>query len=200
MIEKDFNSRSEVINWIIDTQINRRNITDNQRSYLIGKRYKEEKKEHGNTREAINERVMGNSGISPDDKSTADKIAEQTKVSHQTVKNAEKFAEAVDQVAKTTGVSPQKIIAGDVKATQNSIHQQTSIFTWHFVLKIVINRHIDKIQVDPLLCRKVQVFTILELNKITIIRRIRKKKHEKKICIYMMHIHKGQHFELISCV
>ncbi|MFA7171037.1 MAG: hypothetical protein WC180_03520 [Candidatus Paceibacterota bacterium] len=58
---------------------------------------------------------------------TENKIAEQVNVSPKTVRNAEKFAEAVDQVAKTTGVSPQKILAGDVKATQNStfLNQRT---------------------------------------------------------------------------
>jgi len=148
----------EVINWIIDTQINRRNITDNQRSYLIGKRYKEEKRAVGENQYTTPVELPDvTSGVETvtTPKKTEQKIAEQTNVSPKTVRNAEKFAEAVDQVAKTTGVSPQKIIAGDVKATQNSIHQQTSTFTWHFVLKIVIDRHIDKTQVDPLSCMKI---------------------------------------------
>lgn len=145
MIEKDFNSRSEAINWIIDTQLNRRNILPNIRSYLMGKRYKEEKKEHGNTRGSINEQVKGHNDHSLDDKSsiketieqpnaiekTAQKIAEQTNVSPKTVQRAEKFTEAVDTIAKTTGINPQKILSSDVKATQNSIHQQTSTFTRH---------------------------------------------------------------------
>jgi len=172
MIEKDFNSRSEVINWIIDTQLNRRNILPNIRSYLMGKRYKEEKKEHGGDRKSEEVQVENEENlevnhsptIKENEKSsgnsyhmkTENKIAEQVNVSPKTVRNAEKFTEAVDTIAKTTGINPQKILSSDAKATQNSIHQQTSIFTWHFVLKIVIDRHIDKIQVDPLLCMETQ--------------------------------------------
>jgi len=36
VVEKDFNKRSDAINWIIDTQLNRRNINDGQRTLLIG--------------------------------------------------------------------------------------------------------------------------------------------------------------------
>ena len=104
VIEKDFNSRSEVINWILDTQLNRRNITENQRTYLLGKRYKEEKKVVGRPQvEEINQTAKENkighsdqiksSPIPP--KPTIHKIAEQVNVSPKTVQRAEKFTEAV---------------------------------------------------------------------------------------------------------
>jgi hypothetical protein len=99
---------------IIDNQLNRRNITDGQRTYLIGKRYKEEKKELGRP-------IIENKGQTISPLKTAAKIAEQSNISHQTVKNAEKFADAVDKVAKNTGISPQKILSDDVKATQTEI-------------------------------------------------------------------------------
>ena len=56
---------------------------------------------------------------------TAEKIAEQSKVSHQTVKNAEKFAEAVDKVAENTGINPQKILSGEINASRKDI--QTAV-------------------------------------------------------------------------
>lgn len=145
VIEKDFNSRSEVINWILDTQLNRRNITENQRTYLLGKRYKEEKKVVGanqytepikvkdkpvskETKPIVTEtkepfpNKSGDVTVSPPQK-TAEKIAEQINVSPRTVYNAEKFTEAVDKVAKATGISPQKILSNDVKATQKEIKE-----------------------------------------------------------------------------
>ncbi|HEY5124619.1 MAG TPA: hypothetical protein VIK14_12875 [Ignavibacteria bacterium] len=45
-------------------------------------------------------------------KKTEQKIAEQSNVSPKTVRNAEKFAEAVDKVAENTGINPQKILSG----------------------------------------------------------------------------------------
>jgi hypothetical protein len=49
---------------------------------------------------SIKERVKANSLPSLGDESTAQKIAKQSNVSHQTVKNAEKFADAVDKVSE----------------------------------------------------------------------------------------------------
>jgi hypothetical protein len=106
--EKFFDNEHDVINWIIDNQLSRRNITEDQRAYLIGKRYKEEKKEHGNTRESINKQVKCHTDVSLDDKSTSQKIAEQTKVSPRTVERAEKFADAVDKVAENTGIKKKR--------------------------------------------------------------------------------------------
>jgi hypothetical protein len=64
--------------------------------------------------------VKGNSCLSPDDKTTDTKIAEQLKISPRTVKYAEKFADAVDKVSENTGINPQKILSGEIKATQLS--------------------------------------------------------------------------------
>ena len=102
-------------NWIIDNQLNRRNISQDQRTYLIGKRYKEEKKAVGENQYTIpNELDEVKSGVvtvtTP--KKTEQKIAEQSNVSPKTVRNAEKFAEAVDKVAENTGINPQKILSG----------------------------------------------------------------------------------------
>lgn len=53
ILEKEFDSRFEVINWIINNQLNRRSMTSEQRTYLIGKRYQEEKKKNVNQKEKI---------------------------------------------------------------------------------------------------------------------------------------------------
>ena len=42
--EIEFNNREEVIVWICANQLGRRNISEETRKYLIGKRYKTEKK------------------------------------------------------------------------------------------------------------------------------------------------------------
>jgi hypothetical protein len=86
--------------------MNRISRSNDQRAYLIGKRYKEEKKAIGANRASIKEQVKQiNKHVIPhneevkDYKSTSAKIAEQSKVSHATVERAEKFADAVDKVA-----------------------------------------------------------------------------------------------------
>ena len=99
---KEFDNQHEVINWIIDNQLSRRNINEDQKAYLIGKRYQEEKKEHGGDRKSEESRA----NRLP--LKTAATIVEQSKVSHQTVKNAEKFANAVDKVAENVGINLQR--------------------------------------------------------------------------------------------
>jgi hypothetical protein len=71
--EKFFDNEHDVINWIIDNQLSRRNITEDQRAYLIGKRYKEEKKQ-ARPKIEIN---VGTVHTLPDEgKRTVQKIAE----------------------------------------------------------------------------------------------------------------------------
>jgi transaldolase len=99
---------------------------------LLGKRYKEEKKAVGENQytlpkqtseENISTALVNNSHSSESKenlfsgvetvttpKKTEQKIAEQAKVSPKTVRNAEKFTEAVDKVAQNVGVNPQEIL------------------------------------------------------------------------------------------
>jgi len=90
-----FGSRSKVEDWIIDNQLGRRNLTVEQKNYLIGKKYKKEKQQHGGDRKskAQNELLI----------STAERIAEEHKVGRETVKRAEKFVDAVDIIAGNVG-------------------------------------------------------------------------------------------------
>ena len=74
--------------------------TGGVRAYLIGKLYRETKKEQGGDRG--NQYTVAGANNLPLPK-TAERIAEQFNVSHQTVKNTEKFADAVDAIADTYG-------------------------------------------------------------------------------------------------
>lgn len=51
-VESSLQTREEVKNWIINNQLGRRNVSINQRSYLIGKIYGETKNEHGGDRKS----------------------------------------------------------------------------------------------------------------------------------------------------
>jgi hypothetical protein len=97
----------------------RRNINEDQKAYLIGKRYQEEKKDNGGDRKSVphNEEV----------KPTAQRIAEQHKVSHATVERAEKFANAVDKVAENVGINPQRILSGEINASRKDIKDVSKI-------------------------------------------------------------------------
>ncbi len=114
--EKQFNNRFEVINWIINNQLNRRSMTNEQRSYLIGKRYQEEKKEEFRPK-------LGNNVVTlrPKNSVIEQRIAEKYKVSPVTVRKAEKFANAIDEVANNASINPYKMLGREIKATRKDI-------------------------------------------------------------------------------
>jgi N6-adenosine-specific RNA methylase IME4 len=111
-IHKRFGGRDEVIDWMINNQLGRRNLSKDTQSYLRGLQYKREKK-----------RVTNPYGVKGKDEgqnehhlSTAQKLAEQYKVDESTIKRDEKFADAVDTIVSNT--SPEvkhKILNQDIK-------------------------------------------------------------------------------------
>lgn len=113
-------SREDAINWIIDNQLGRRNLTDTQRSYLRGKRYRTEKKVVGAPIGNLNaEKQIGHNGPIV---STAQKIANQTGVSENTIKRDAKLSEAIDQIRENSGNEvAQKILNEDIKATKKDV-------------------------------------------------------------------------------
>ena len=76
--------------WIICNQLGRRNITPEQRKYLMGIQYKLEKHQ--------GERTDLTSDQNDQKLQTAERIADQHHVSPATVRRAEKYAEAVDKL------------------------------------------------------------------------------------------------------
>lgn len=92
----DFKSREAVHNWIISTQLGRRNLDAKQKSYLVGKWYQDEKKQP--------HRPSGKKGdtVSPL-KKTAEKIAEKTGQSSRQVNRDAQFTEAVDTLVTNIG-------------------------------------------------------------------------------------------------
>ena len=50
--EKQFSNRYEALSWICKNQLGRRNLTPQQKKYLIGERYDAEKKAHGGDRKS----------------------------------------------------------------------------------------------------------------------------------------------------
>ena len=117
--EKEFDNRVEVINWIINNQLNRRSMTNEQRNYLIGKRYQEEKKEE--CRHKIKEDVVSLITMRPLDGIVEQKIAKKYQVSPNAVRKAEKFANAIDEVANNANINPYKILGREIKGTRKDI-------------------------------------------------------------------------------
>lgn len=110
--------RQSAINWIINNQLGRRNLTPEQATYLLGKRYNMDKSEHSTGRPRKEEQNVPDFSTG----TTAERLAEEFKVSHMTVKRAGKFAEAVDSLSETLGDEARiAILSGDSKITKQDV-------------------------------------------------------------------------------
>lgn len=87
--ELSFENRTDAIEWIILHQLGRRNLTEEQKAYLRGKRYENEKLRHGGDRKK-------ESNPQNEDLKTSEKLAAEYNVSKATIERDADFAKGVD--------------------------------------------------------------------------------------------------------
>ncbi len=114
IVEKEFSSRFEVLSWICNNQLGRRNLTPENKKYLIGKRYEAEKMSHGGVRRG-SEFSIDQSGLLKNGLTTRQKIAEETKTSEGYVARAEQFAKGVDAAEEAVPGIKEEILSGKLK-------------------------------------------------------------------------------------
>lgn len=126
--EKDFPDRFAAIAWICRNQLGRRNLTPENRKYLIGKQYEAEKAslggDHGNGRDENGRFVPGyqNGNLGSDENSrTCDRIAQENNMGRTTVIRAEQFAKGVDAADEVVPGFREEILTGQIKATDKAI-------------------------------------------------------------------------------
>lgn len=127
--ERDFNDRYEALAWICKNQLGRRNLTFQQKKYLIGKRYESEKASYGGDRKSIEVKSSSQVGnlISPE--KTCDRIANEYGISKNSVLRAGAFSKAVDIADEIDPGIRSEIIAGKIKPTQESLTSLTATTT-----------------------------------------------------------------------
>ena len=119
--EKAFANRYEAIIWICKNQLGRRNLTPEQKKYLIGKQYEAEKLNHGGDQKSNLKKSTGQNGQSIDKRWTRRRIADENGVNDSFVKRAEQFSKGVDAAEKAVPGTRQKVLSGEVKPTAAEI-------------------------------------------------------------------------------
>lgn len=84
--EKNFNNKYEALSWICKNQLGRRNLTPQQKKYLIGQRYDAEKKTHGGDRKSNLPESSGQNDHLIAAQKTRERIASETGTSESYVK------------------------------------------------------------------------------------------------------------------
>ena len=123
--EIEFATRQDAINWIIDYQLEHRNLTPNEQSYLRGKRYNGEKQAQGGKHGNQYTVAKDQNDLLP---TTAATIAKELKVSEPTIKRDAKFAEAVDALHAIGGAELKTaILTKELRATKQDVQELAHI-------------------------------------------------------------------------
>lgn len=120
VVKKEFSSRFEVLSWICNNQLGRRNLTPENKKYLIGKRYEAEKMSHGGARRGAEFSTGQNSQLK-NGMTTRQKIAKETNTSEGYVARAERFAKGVDAAEEAVPGIKEEILSGKLKRTESEI-------------------------------------------------------------------------------
>ena len=116
-----FANREEALAWICKNQLGRRNLTPEQKKYLIGKQYEAEKCSNGGDRKsAVAKSGCQIGNLIPTSK-TCQKVAKENGVGMRTVFRAEEFAKGVDAAEEAVPGTRQKVLSGEVKPTAAEI-------------------------------------------------------------------------------
>ena len=116
--EKSFDSRENVLIWIISNQVARRNLTPIQLSHFRGLHYKADKKIQGtNNRFAQKSKNRHSDGFY----STSKHLAEQYHVSQKTIERDARTAAAITAIGEISPEAKRKILSGEIPVDKKKL-------------------------------------------------------------------------------
>ena len=124
-----FKCCEEATAWICSNQLGRRNITDEMRKYLIGKRYEMEKilgahnaaGTNQYTRKKDRPKILVEPAFDNNASRTSERIGEEYRISHATVDKYGMYANALDTLSKVVPEFVPKVLSGQVKISHVNI-------------------------------------------------------------------------------
>ena len=123
---KEFPDKYAAIAWICRNQLGRRNLTPEQKRYLVGKQYKAEKASHGAEDGFRGNRFTGGL-VSPQNEDllestkTSERIAKENGTSKSYVERAEKYADGVDAADEVLPGMRKELLSGTIHPTQSAV-------------------------------------------------------------------------------
>lgn len=124
-----FQNRDEVIAWICANQLGRRNISEETKKYLIGKKYETEKIIGARNAEGINQRTASSVQTTahrkivavPSHNKTAHEIGKEYNISHNTVYKYGIYAKAMDAIQEKCPEIAKRILSGKIKISHDNL-------------------------------------------------------------------------------
>ena len=114
----ELETREEVLVWICKHQLGRRNLTPEQKKFLVGKQYDAEKHDgfHGNQHTLPVRSADAQNEHQQTAEKTCERIARENHVSASAVRRAGLFAAGVDLAEELCPGIRQRVLSGDLKA------------------------------------------------------------------------------------
>ena len=119
--EKEFSDRYEVIAWICRNQLGRRNLTEDQKKYLVGKQYEAEKAMHGGDRKSEDAKSKGQNVHLISAERTSERIAKEIGKNERYVRRAEEFAKGLDAAEEVSPGIKQEVFSGELKTRDSEV-------------------------------------------------------------------------------
>lgn len=122
--DMEFADKWAAFDWMYRNQLGRRNLTDEQRTYMIGKMYEARKNSHGNHAErgedgkylSAQNGHLGERRVRQDEV-----IGRELGIGHNTVRRAEKFAKGVDALKQVSPEAAEKVLSGKAKVKKPEV-------------------------------------------------------------------------------
>lgn len=120
--EMQFADKWEAFDWMCANQLGRRNLTDEQRTYLIGKMY--EARKHANIGAPVgntNAKKQCTQNGNIEAKRVSEQIADELGIAKNTVIRAERFSKGIDAVRSVSPETAEKILTGKQKIQKQTV-------------------------------------------------------------------------------
>lgn len=119
--EKHFNNKYEALSWICKNQLGRRNLTPQQKKYLIGERYDAEKMIHGGDRRSEDAKSSDKSCHLKNESRARKRIAEESGISEGSVQNAFNYAKGVNAAEEVLPGIKNDLLLGKFKPRETDV-------------------------------------------------------------------------------
>jgi len=124
-VSKYFSTRDEAISWICSNQLGRRNLSEETKKYLIGKKYETDKRIGAMNVTGANQhtyRTGNNSASIPaSHNKTAVKIGKENNISHNTVYKYGVYSTAIDSLKQKNPMLASMILDGKLKISHDNL-------------------------------------------------------------------------------
>lgn len=122
--ERQFENRYEAISWICNNQLGRRNLTPQQKKYLIGQQYEADKLAlslRGNQYTLSGESACDQNGHKHSSSRTRKRIAEETHTSEGYVQRASHYTKGVDAADEALPGIKDELLSGTIKPKETDV-------------------------------------------------------------------------------